>query len=260
MMRKTIMILILIFSPGSSLFASSSDSFFVSAPDGDNFRQVPVPPEIPELGYSSGENVIRLTWSTIAEETPDSVSGEIDFVGYRVYRSAWEINEWKLLTEFDTNNLRREYVDSSVNENIPYYYSVTAFDTEGLESPKTNYLKDEKGSAIPVYISSSLTSDLNSVRVVPNPYYGSASGSTDNEDKIRFINLPPDCRILIFTLSGNFIKEIRHSGDFGVEEWNLKSKSDIKVSSGLYVYKVEKLSASSVEIQGTKIGKFLIMR
>jgi len=239
-----------------------SDPIHPSAPDEDNHWKIPVPPEIPELHYSASEGIVRLIWSNIAEVTPDPIYGVIDFAGYRIYRSSWKPGCWGLLDSFTVaeDNIQRIYTDEDVTLGIPYYYAVTAFDTEGLESGKANYMKDEKGAEVPLYLASALGSVLDSVIVVPNPYYGSASWEAQYEDKVKFMNLPQNCRIKIFTLSGDLVWEVEHIGVNGDEDWNLICNSEIKATSGLYVYKIEQSNAKGSEVIDSKIGKLLIMR
>ncbi|MCK4420971.1 hypothetical protein KAW48_04155, partial [candidate division WOR-3 bacterium] len=68
------------------------------------------------------------------------------------------------------------------------------------------------GAEIPLYVRSALGTSLDSVRVVPNPYYGSASWEAQYENRITFMYLPQNCRIKIFSLSGDLIREINHIG------------------------------------------------
>lgn len=255
--------------------ATESDPEHPSPPSKDHHWIIPVPPAVPDLHYSASEGKVKLVWSDIAETTPDPVDGEYDFAGYRVYRSEWRVGDWKLLAEFDTSyapNYPHSYIDSTALKGIPYYYVVTAYDKgrpadtltgmpaiEPLESGKTNYKKDEKGAEIPIYISSAMGSFLDSVRVVPNPYYGSASWEPQYENKIQFMNLPGNCRIRIFTISGDLVKEILHFGPTGDEIWNLRSKNDIEVSSGIYIYKIEHYDENGNFVD-SKCGKIIILR
>ncbi|MCK4421090.1 hypothetical protein KAW48_04755 [candidate division WOR-3 bacterium] len=240
--------------------SNSSDPIHPSAPDEDIHWLIPVPPEVPELHYSASEGVISLIWSDIAEVTPDPVTGVIDFEGYRVYRSAWNPGAWELLAEFDKANLQREYTDENAIPGVPYYYVVTAFDTDSLEGSKSNYMKDERGVDVPIYVLVALGTALDSVRVVPNPYYGSTPWEAAYEDKIKFMYLPQSCRIKIFTLRGDMIREIEHISPYGEADWDLLCSSGIKATSGLYIYKIEQSNPEGTEVIDSKIGKLLIMR
>ncbi len=105
-------------------------------------------------------------------------------------------------------------------------------------------------------------SDLDRIAVVPNPYVGAASWEAQTssvgrgERKIQFINLPKDCTIRIYTISGRLVQTIEHNStlDDGQEAWNLISRDGMDVAFGIYVYHVD---AKGV---GSKISKFAIIK
>ncbi|MEO0165683.1 MAG: hypothetical protein ABIL39_06055 [candidate division WOR-3 bacterium] len=100
------------------------------------------------------------------------------------------------------------------------------------------------------------------VKVVPNPYlvYNEWQQSSLIR-RLRFINLPSDCVIRIFTLNGDLVKTIVHKatvgsvqGDAGGDEWwDLLTDNRQLVASGVYVFHVD----SKV---GQQTGKFVIIR
>lgn len=97
--------------------------------------------------------------------------------------------------------------------------------------------------------------DVDKIKVVPNPYYVRASWErNDLTKKILFTNLPPKCKISIFTLSAEHVIDLYHDNStVGHTSWNLRSKENMEVAYGLYVYKVE-------SEWGDYIGKFSIVR
>lgn len=156
---------------------------------------------------------------------------------------------------------------------VPYYYVVVAYDsykpeTETTpefmpqESARANYLKDPaSGAPMPVYpqnfagdLEEGKTSgDLSNVKVVPNPYRGTNLFEAKYDETIRFINLPPACKITILTLAGDIVQELYHDDGTDSEAWDILSKNTQAVVSGLYLYIVETSSDK-------KIGKFVIVR
>ena len=71
-------------------------------------------------------------------------------------------------------------------------------------------------------------------------------------------------KISIFSLSGDLIKEIKHTNGSANEYWDLITRNNQSVVSGLYVYVVE---APDINIVGASsknlekyIGKFAIFR
>lgn len=157
---------------------------------------------------------------------------------------------------------------------LKYFYAVVAYDPDkteeyglpSIESAKSNYAKTLEGAPDPViprpvaYItgadgSGNPTGGVDQVRVVPNPYKGTASFESRYEDRIAFFYLPPRCKISIFTLTGDLVDEIYHQdATSGAEYWDLISRNNQKVVSGMYLYVVETPDDEK------KIGKFLIIR
>jgi len=165
-------------------------------------------------------------------------------------------------------------------EGIPYYYAVSAYDgyksaeEAGQEllpsySPLSNYKKSADNAPIPVfpgtlYETGDTIPPIDRVLVVPNPYRGTAEWEVEYEDRIKFTNLPPVAKISIFSLSGDLIKEIEHTNGQAEEYWDLITRNNQSVVSGLYVYVVE---APDINIVGESsknlekyIGKFAIFR
>ena len=49
--------------------------------------QFAVPPPLPTVTAEAGDGFVRLSWDDVAERGVDPVTGELDFEGYRIYRS-----------------------------------------------------------------------------------------------------------------------------------------------------------------------------
>ena len=98
--------------------------------------------------------------------------------------------------------------------------------------------------------------DMSKIKVVPNPYRGTALFESRYEDKIMFTNLPPACKIQIFTINGDLVDTIYHDSGDKMEVWELITRNQQKVVSGLYLYTVEIEEPESEKI----IGKFVIIR
>jgi len=91
-----------------------------------------------------------------------------------------------------------------------------------------------------------LAEDMNEIRVVPNPYMAGSlweaeGGSFVREPvrQIQFTNLPVDCEINIFTLSGDLIKTLEHDALHGTETWDLRAEGGREIVSGIYLYQVK---------------------
>ena len=99
--------------------------------------------------------------------------------------------------------------------------------------------------------------------MVPNPYYATntfegqntfTSGRGPREIQFRF--LPQECKIRIYTISGELVKEIHHQSSInnGTGKWDLLTKDNLTASYGVYIYHIE---ANGI---GEKIGKLAIVK
>ena len=105
--------------------------------------------------------------------------------------------------------------------------------------------------------------DLDNIYVVPDPYVVSASwekplffSSGRGERRIDFVNLPQECTIRIFSMSGKLVKTIEHRStiSLGAEPWDLVSDDGLTVSFGVYIFHVEAPGL------GSKTGKFALIK
>ena len=106
-------------------------------------------------------------------------------------------------------------------------------------------------------------SNMDNIYVVPDPYVVTASwekplyySSGRGERRIDFVNLPRECTIKIFSMSGKHIKTINRQSivQNGAQSWDLITDDGLTVSYGVYIYHVE---APGI---GMKIGKFALIK
>jgi hypothetical protein len=98
--------------------------------------------------------------------------------------------------------------------------------------------------------------------VVPNPYVGSASFepapfavSGRGERRIEFRNIPINAVIRIYTVRGDLVQTLRQDGSSsGFVPWNLRTKDNLDLAPGLYVYNVEAPGFSGA------LGKFAVIK
>ncbi len=158
--------------------------------------------------------------------------------------------------------------------NVPYWVSVTSFD---FGSPSTGLqpLETAKSlTATPAYPNNEWDDQpdkVENVYVFPNPYRhdgwyrqlgyegrGQEDRSRDRVRRITFANLPAKCRISIFTLDGDLIKEMEHDVDpsdpnVAYHEWDMVTRNVQMIVSGLYYWVVEDDQGNS------QIGKLVVL-
>jgi hypothetical protein len=97
--------------------------------------------------------------------------------------------------------------------------------------------------------------DLRKVHTVPDPYYVTNGYEQTTEAKVlKFVNLPQQAIIRIYTSSGILVNVLEHnSPDWGGETtWNLQSRNGQVVASGVYFYHIEASDAR-------RVGRFTVV-
>jgi hypothetical protein len=157
-----------------------------------------------------------------------------------------------------------EYVDDDVVNGTRYYYAVVAYDF-GDYDPDTGLTSEpamggRNANAFDIIPLMPAADSLANVKVVPNPYRGAADWEEWSPSGIRlgrvyFTNLPAECTIRVYTISGDLVKTIRRNDtEYGAEPWDLTGESGVQIASGIYVYHVELPDGDE-----TKIGKFAVL-
>ena len=99
------------------------------------------------------------------------------------------------------------------------------------------------------------TDDLSRVHTVPDPYYVTSALEQSTDTKIlKFVNLPADCIIRIYSSSGVLVSMLEHhSATFGgSEDWNVRNRNNQVVASGVYFYHIESGDAR-------RVGRFTVV-
>jgi hypothetical protein len=163
-----------------------------------------------------------------------------------------------------------EYEIDGLLPGIPWYFAVTAFDVGDPQTGLSSLEASKLVNATVVYLFDEweLVKEKGSkVAVFPNPYridgdylsdrYEQGQGNFDK--RLRFLNLPPQCTIRIYTLDGDLVRTLEHdhqTGDYATYHyWNLISRNTQTVVSGLYLFTVEDKGTGEVQV-----GKFVILK
>ena len=253
----------------------------------ENKYDLPDPPPDVKIWFGStrlGQTIVH--WTDDAEDAMDpDYKGDAakDVRGYRIYKSwppshYWHYGPWEYLMDisvgdtmyYDPNSGIYTFIDSTSFSGYNYYYSVHTVDSghdhwtdihgndlgpiPPLESGSTS--PEQKNAIATTPFQASYTSyDSMSVpiKVVPNPYRLDYNDSKhmypDAADpyKLRFINLPRNCLIRIYTASGDLVYEKKHFKAQSAEEsWRQDTISfSGRVVSGIYFWVVESLDPVS---------------
>jgi len=109
-----------------------------------------------------------------------------------------------------------------------------------------------------------LEEGMEDIKVVPNPYVMTnsmepavANKFLNQRRRIMFTHIPAECEIRIYTSSGVFVDNIvvENESSNGIVHWDLLSREDLEIASGMYIYHVKS------RITGKeKIGKFAVIK
>lgn len=109
-----------------------------------------------------------------------------------------------------------------------------------------------------------LKQNMSDIRVVPNPYVATnrmepalVNSALNQQRRLLFTNIPAQCKIKIFTMSGVLVDEIivDNSVEKGSVHWDLLSKEGLEIAAGVYIYHVKS------DLTGEeKIGKFAVLK
>jgi hypothetical protein len=93
-----------------------------------------------------------------------------------------------------------------------------------------------------------VSGDFSQVKVYPNPWRKDKHAGKN----VIFTNLPADCTVKIFTVSGHLAKDLGPAS--GTATWDLSNDSGERVGSGIYVYLIK-------DSEGNKVrGKVAVMK
>lgn len=103
--------------------------------------------------------------------------------------------------------------------------------------------------------------NLEKIIVVPNPYVVTSAFEQPSfrqdlrgDRVIQFRNLPRECTIRIYTITGELVRTLQKNDNTNYMNWDLLSSESARIGYGLYIYHVETPTG------GTKIGRIGIIK
>jgi hypothetical protein len=169
----------------------------------------------------------------------------------------------------------------NVKDGFTYYVAVTSYDKGDKVAgvpPLESGISQNRTVVIPGPDKAEPGEERPDVTVFPNPYRGESlwDGEYPRERLLYFANLPRRCSIRIYTIAGDLVDTIEFDADTyhatdaaaiydpdfnppelsgGLAAWDLLTREDQSIASGLYVFSVEDHDSGDVEV-----GKFLVIR
>jgi hypothetical protein len=113
--------------------------------------------------------------------------------------------------------------DGTKNDLFPMY----SFSTDAIA---TTLYDEEKATS----------SDLDLIGVVPNPYYAYSDYERNALDnRVRVINLPEKCTVMIYNVNGTLIRTYTKDDPITSIDWDLKNTAGIPIAGGVYLFHIK---------------------
>lgn len=204
----------------------------------------------------------------------------IDSIGYNTGLDLIRLDE---PLDINGHTFHYKFTNEGLLNGWQYAFAVSSFD---MGDPENN-LESLESSVLLGYgkaFAGPLAGvDERKITVFPNPYKASSAWDGLGDDGVQersrllyFANLPENCTIRIFTLAGDLVDVLEHEAasytgqdinwfkEFaegekvfsgGLHGWDLVSKSDQAVATGLYLYVVEDRDTGEIYR-----GKFVVIK
>ena len=165
------------------------------------------------------------------------------------------------------------WFDCNAFNGFTYYYAVTSYDRGyNVSSSRQGLVKVDNCTTtqgVPFECPDELVSiamqvdsqgEMFRIYVVPNPYRTGGSRLTTEsyhnfpDDQVRFVNMPTNSMLKVYTVAGDLVWEYHHTGALGNVEWDTANRSGELIASGVYIYRVESAAGDSM------YGRFVVIR
>jgi len=123
-------------------------------------------------------------------------------------------------------------------------YSPLLADVDETDQAENNwnplYTFSTKSVATITTDDSTLTSVLDVIGIVPNPYYAYSRYETSKLDnRVKITNLPEECTIRIYNLSGTLVRQFNKADPLTFQDWDLKNSKNVPIAGGVYIIHID---------------------
>lgn len=216
-----------------------------------NIPREPAPPT--EFKVTSQGDKIFLQWDYDAAEL-----ARVD--AFEIFRARGNVDSTYVKVA-DLPPTARDFSDDDDNpaggpvRGLDYYYYVVArgklADNPGTALTPLRPLRSSRyytQSYAPARLLRPAGTSISQAVVVPNPFIRTASNSLTlgGRLQIAFYEIPGRCRIDIYTEVGEHVKTLMHTNGSGDEYWDLNTDARQRITSGIYIARVEDLDTGAV--------------
>lgn len=159
-----------------------------------------------------------------------------------------------------TNTMMGITIKKSNTNGNPVITAGTSY-TGRMKKPFTDKDEFSLTTAPVVYDAALADANIDKIIVVPNPYVVSSAFEQPSfrqdlrgDRVVQFRNLPRECTIRIYTITGELVQTLRKTGNTNYMNWDLLSSESARIGYGIYIYHVETPTGA------TKIGRLGIIK
>ena len=183
----------------------------------------------------------------------------------RVFRSCTWVGSGLLNPGYEMRSADQGLIpnDVRIRLRVGKPYRSYAYNTRVINAPgdsrngwRNLYSFSTKNLAAETNNATALTSSLDMINVVPNPYYAFSQYETNKLDnRVKITNLPEQCVVTIYDMNGTLVRQFNKADPLTSLDWDLKNMKNVPIASGTYIIHV------NVPGAGEKILKwFGVMR
>ena len=123
-------------------------------------------------------------------------------------------------------------------------HSVTQFDTDDITDAQNYwnpfYTFSTRNIAAQDGQTTVLSSVLDDINIVPNPYYAfSQYETTKLDNRVKITNLPRECTVTIYNVTGTLVRQYQKADPLTSLDWDLKNHRNVPIASGVYIIHID---------------------
>ncbi|MFK7757006.1 MAG: T9SS type A sorting domain-containing protein [Flavobacteriales bacterium] len=210
--------------------------------------------EIGMPGYDSGqylyERLAQDAGLNATVQTPDQEEAQDN--AELVYNACTWVMSAILTPTFELNPIEDGLIPNDARVRLRVAKDYRKFSPTGQDTGNEGTFGASRNNWDPLYTFSTdnvqarseqldvLEDALADINVVPNPYYAFSTYEENKLDnRIKIINLPFECEVSIYDLSGTLIRQFSKADPVTFLDWDLKNEVNIPIASGIYIIHVK---------------------
>jgi hypothetical protein len=184
---------------------------------------------------NNGGNFLYNKWLEVEANNSTAkreLYGSLSWIAYPILNEDQELLSTDVTIRLRINKEYKNFVGSGENGGQPMY-------SWSMDDISTEYSSQDV-----------LVDALKMINVVPNPYYAFSEYERNRIDtRVKIVNLPKECTVNIYTISGKLVRTFKKDSDITSLDWDLNNNKGIPIAGGVYLIHVTVPDAGEVVIK-----------